>query len=196
MSAMRVVHMSPGSLDQLVAHRRRTGAGHLDECWDGMWHLTDPSARHQQIAFRLCRIFAEVIEDTGRGTAWISINVTDRDENWIDNHRCPDGAVILKTNPGRWIGANQVAFLGGPDLVVEVSGDENDHDKLPFYGSLGVREILMIGQTQSRPELWRWEGGGYRRGDEPVTSVVTGLEFAQRPDGLVVTDAADRRWMV
>src|SRR5262245_8410654 len=124
MSAMRVVHMSPESVEQLVAQRRRAGAGLLDECWDGMWHLTDPSARHQQLAFRLCRMFAEVIEDSGKGSAWISINVTDRELNWIHNHRCPDGAVILRANPGRWIGTNQVAFLGGPDLVVEVSGDE------------------------------------------------------------------------
>ena len=162
-----------------------------------MWHLTDPSARHQQIAFRLCRIFAEVVEDAGRGGAWISINITDREERWIDNHRCPDGAVILNGNRGRWIGANRVAFLGGPDLVVEVSGDANDHDKFPFYGSVGVREVLLIEQASARPELWRWDGTRYRRGEEPVRSEVTGLEFARDASGLVVTDpATGRRWVV
>src|SRR5262245_58532363 len=120
MAAMKVVHMSEQSLHTIVNQRRRSGAGRQDECWDGVWHLTDPTARHQQIAARLYRIFAECIEDPGLGSAWISINVTDRDVGWIDNHRCPDAAVILAQNPGRWIGDRQAAFLGGPDLVLEV----------------------------------------------------------------------------
>src|SRR5437867_2361212 len=123
---MKVVLMSPGSLNSLVEYRRATGAGRLDECWEGVWHVTDPTARHQQIAGRLYRIHAEVVEDSGRGTCWISINVTAREEVWMENHRCPDGAVSLSGNPGRWVTEKQAAFLGGPELVAEILSEEDD----------------------------------------------------------------------
>lgn len=181
-----------------MEHRRRTGIGRLDECWEGEWHLTDPTFRHQQIAFRLCRIHAEVVEDLGLGTTSISINVTAREEGWIDNHRCPDGAVILTGNPGRWIGANQIAFLGGPDLLVEVSSPDDDTIlKLPFYAERGVREVLIVDQSTGRPELWQLEGDGFERSPPPLRSRITGLEYSQGQQGLEVRDpASGRSWKV
>jgi Uma2 family endonuclease len=196
---MKTVVMSAERADALIAERRRRDIGHLDECWEGVWHLTDPTRRHQQIATRICRILSEVIEDTGRGSASISINVTDREYDWIENHRCPDGTVILTGNPGRWIGENEAAFLGGPDLIVEVrSPGDKTYEKLPFYNSLGVKEVLIVDQETGRPEIWR--GGKLRaeRPGEPLRSEVTGLEFSQGPDGtLLVKDAASgHAWKV
>jgi len=195
--AMSVVHLPAASLESLVAHRRRTGTGRLDECWEGVWHLTDPTARHQQIAGRLYRIHSELIEDAGRGTSWISINVTDREENWIENHRCPDGAVILNENAGRWLDPGRAAFLGGPDLVLEVSSqDEEPYAKFPFYGRVGVREVLIVDQVSGRPELWRWGGEDYREA-APGKSFVTGLEYALEAGCLEVRDASSgRTWRI
>lgn len=184
--------MSEQSLEALVELRRRTGAGRLDECWDGAWRLTDPTARHQQIAARLYRIFADVIEGPNLGTAWISINVTDREDHWIHNHRCPDGAVIMHGNPGRWIGEQRAAFLGGPDLVVEVIGDESPYEKFPFYGRLGVKEILIVDQNTSSPSLWRWTGNSYEE-TSATASLVTGHEFMRDGQSLVVINPLDGR---
>src|SRR5262244_206009 len=102
---MRIAHLSPSCMESIIEHRRITGAGRLDECWEGVWHLMDPSSKHQRLAGKLYVIHTEIVEGKGSRTAWISINVTDREEGWIDNHRCPDGAVILEGNSGRWIGA-------------------------------------------------------------------------------------------
>ena len=65
---MLAIHAPQSVVESLVEERRRTGAGRLDECWEGVWHLTDPTLRHQQLAFRICRILAAVIEDSGRGS--------------------------------------------------------------------------------------------------------------------------------
>jgi Uma2 family endonuclease len=195
---MKMVMASKRSLEAIVETRRRSGSGRLDECWEGVWHLTDPSAPHQRVAGRVYRIFSEVVEDSGQGTAWISINVTDRAENWLENHRCPDGAVILKRNPGVWVGESRAAFLGGPDLIIEVlSEDDEVYDKFPFYASLGVKEILIIDPGTCHPELWRLKDRAFEKVAAPLRSAVAGLEFEALPEGLQVTHpATGRRWSI
>ena len=196
---MKTVVMPAERVDALVEERRRLGIGQLDECWEGVWHLTDPTGRHQQLAARLWRIISEVTEDIGRGTAWISINVTDREEGWIENHRCPDGAVILPENPGHWIDEKKTAFVGGPDLVVEVmSTGDATHEKLPFYASLGVQEVFIVEQDTGRPTIWR---GGELFTEGPgvlLRSEVAGLEFSGGPEGtlLVRHPASGKAWTI
>jgi len=148
------------------------------------------------LALRIGRIHSEVIEDPGKGTAWISINLTDREENWIYNHRCPDGAVILRSNPGRWVGERQSAFLGGRDLVLEILSEGEDvRTKLTFYHSLKVREVLIVDPETGSPELWGLQDEGYRTVEGP--SAVTGLEYRKGKKGLEVRDnATGRDWEV
>ncbi len=73
--------MSRDSTEQIVEQRRERGVGQLDECWEGVWHLTDPAYKHQDVAGCFYRIHAEVLRDTGRAMVLISINVTDREED-------------------------------------------------------------------------------------------------------------------
>jgi Uma2 family endonuclease len=196
---MKTILMSSERADALVEERRRLDIGRLDECWEGVWHLTDPTRRHQEIAGLIYSIHLQVLRDPGNGEALISINVTDREYDWIENHRCPDGTVILAVNPGRWIGENEVAFLGGPDLVVEVkSPGDKTHEKLPFHDSLGVREVLIVDQETGRPEIWREGKLHAERPGEPLRSEVTGLEYSQGPGGtLLVRDPrSGRTWKV
>lgn len=192
-----VLHMTSDSLQSLVLHRRRTGTGRLDECWEGVWHLTDPGRTHQRLAGQIYRVHAEVVEDAGRGSAWISINVTDREVRWLENHRCPDGAVILPGNQGRWIGErNAAAFWGGPDLVLEIlSPGDDSYEKLPFYAERGVREVLIVDPETRRPELWRLEGRVLRVVTGAQVSEVTGLEYSAGSGTLVIRQpATNRSW--
>jgi Uma2 family endonuclease len=137
-----------------------------------------------------------VVEGSSRGTAWISINVTDREHGWKENHRCPDGAVILVGNPGRWIGKRQAAFLGGPDMAVEIlSEDDPTYQKLDFYKSRGVREVLVVDPDTGEPELWRLAGAEYVEVPAPLQSEVTGLIYSARNGHLEIGDpASGRRW--
>lgn len=194
---MKSVYMSSESLEALVEERRRTGIGRLDECWEGVWHLTDPTGKHQRITFAICRILAEVVEDAGLGTAWISINITDRERGWKKNHRCPDGAIILDGNRGRWI-EDEKAFLGGPDLILEVlSHDDDTYEKLPFYAARGIREVLMVDPETYRTELFTLREGEYEKVPAPAESQITGLVFSARPQWLEVRHPdSGRDWKV
>lgn len=181
--------MSQDSMEALVEHRRRIGIGNLDECWEGVWHLTDPTGKHQRVAARIYAIHAEVLEGSGRGSVWPSVNVTDREIDWKHNHRCPDGAIILSGNPGHWLDEEQTAFVGGPDQVLEVlSRDDDTYRKLPFYAALGVREALIVDPNAGRLELWRLEAGAFNQVAPPLKSEVTGLVYARGTAGLEITD--------
>lgn len=195
---MQAIHMSTGSVEEMVEHRRRTGAGRLDECWEGVWHLTDPNRRHQHVAGLIYAVHLEALGKSGRGEVLISVNVTDREADWRKNHRCPDGAIILSDNTGRWVGENETAFLGGPDLVVEVlSKDDDTYTKFDFYKALKVREILVVDPETRRLELWRLEEGEYEEMAQPVKSDVTGLLYTKESGDLTVKDpTTGKAWKV
>ena len=160
--------------------------------------MTDPTEPHQDVAGCIYRVHAEVLRDTERAAVLISINVTDREEGRRDNHRCPDGAVILPENAGHWIGERRAAFLGGPDLILEVLSEADEtYLKFPFYEARGVREILIVDSESRRPELWRREASGFRAVAPPLRSLVTGLVYAQVAGAVEIRDPASGKvWRV
>jgi len=82
-----------------------------------------------------------------------------------------------------------VAFLGGPDLLLEVlSEDDDTYAKFPFYAGRGVREILIVDPETYRTELWELREKEYERSPEPPVSAVTGLVLFGRPDRIEVHD--------
>jgi Uma2 family endonuclease len=47
-------------------------------------------------------------------------------------------------------------WQGGPDFLVEIlSPDDRAREKIPFYGRLGVRELLIVDRDPWGLELWR-----------------------------------------
>jgi Uma2 family endonuclease len=48
---------------------------------------------------------------------------------------------------------------GGPDAVIEIRSPEDEtYEKLPFYASLGTREVIVIDRDSKRPEIYRLAG--------------------------------------
>ena len=84
-------------------------------------------------------------------------NVSDRQDEWEHNYRCPDVAVILPGTSARDCGTY---WLGGPDFAVEIrSRGDRSLQKLAFYASVGVRELLVIDRKPWSMELYRLENG-------------------------------------
>jgi hypothetical protein len=56
-------------------------------------------------------------------------------------------------------GMSSMPSLGGPDFLVEIEspGDDSE-EKVPFYGRLGVRELLLIHRDKRALRLLRLEG--------------------------------------
>jgi Uma2 family endonuclease len=66
-------------------------------------------------------------------------------------------AVYLKGNPAKPYDA---FWLGGPDFAVEiVSPGDRTRKKLPFYASVGTRELLAIERKPWKLELFRLRRG-------------------------------------
>ncbi len=68
----------------------------------------------------------------------------------------PDVLVVL--NNGRAVDCG-THFFGGPDFVVEVQSPGDDtEEKVPFYGKIGVRELLIIHRDKRTLRLLRLRG--------------------------------------
>src|SRR4051812_46605222 len=140
--------------EEIKARRVEAGSDRWDEVWDGVYVMSPlPNVEHQGIVARLVSVLDTVIGLPGLGQVFPGVNVTDRDDDWTKNYRCPDVAVFLRggaaTNRG-------VYWLGGPDFAVEiVSPDDRVRDKLPFYESVGVRELLVVDRDPWALELYR-----------------------------------------
>jgi Uma2 family endonuclease len=84
-------------------------------------------------------------------------NLTDRVEDWETNFRCPDIVVVLDESR---INNLESAIVGGPDFLIEVaSPGDRWPQKLPFYASIGVRELLILNRDTRHLELFRLGDG-------------------------------------
>jgi Uma2 family endonuclease len=138
---------------RLKAERKKSGADRYDEVWEGVYHMPPLVAdEHQEIVTELSFIFTLTIKGAGLGIVRAGVNVSDREKTWKFNYRVPDVAVFLKGTTARNC---RTHWVGGPDFAVEIAsrGDET-RDKLPFYGKVGTRELLLIDRHPWALELY------------------------------------------
>lgn len=144
--------------EELIADRRARGADHHDEVWEGVYMMS-PLAddEHQFITGRIHTILDLVIGLPGLGVVRPGVNVSDLLRDWTKNYRCPDVAVRLE---GGRAEIRDSYWLGGPDFLVEVvSPDDQTYEKLPFYESIGTREVLVIDRRPWTLLLYRLTDG-------------------------------------
>ena len=142
--------------EQIREDRRLRGSDRWDEVWEGVYVMAPlPNDEHQELQAELVAILQVTVKWTGLGDIRAGVNVSDR-EDWTNNYRCPDVAAFMKGTTA----VNRGTFwLGGPDFAVEiVSPDDASRDKLEFYGSVGVRELLVVDRHPWKLELYRLRG--------------------------------------
>lgn len=184
--------------NEIVEERRKLGHDRRDEIWNGVYRISSPRDNlHSQIASDLCAIFVHAIDWSGCGEVRFGVNISDRRDNWLFNIRIPSVCVMLSNGCSENCGD---FWLGGPDFVVEISTlDEDLHEKIAFYQSVGVRELLIIERKPWKIELYRLDGDKLKlaesaeTGDHEIVSEVIpfGFQFVQgenRP-GIAVRNA-------
>jgi Uma2 family endonuclease len=146
-----------GLYDQLIQERKRKGIDLYDEVWEGMYVMPSmPTNAHQKLLDDLGDILTEVVKREKRGEKYQGANVSDRRKGWDHNYRVPDMVVVL--NNSRAIDCD-THFFGGPDFLVEIQSPGDDtEEKVPFYGKIGVRELLIIHRDKRALRLLRLEG--------------------------------------
>jgi Uma2 family endonuclease len=144
-------------VDQLIEERKRKGIDLYDEVWEGMYVMpTMPTNAHQKLLDDLGDILTEVVKRGKMGDKFQRANVGDRRKGWDHNYRVPDMIVVLRNSRAVDCGTH---YFGGPDFLVEIQSPGDDtEEKVPFYGKIGVRELLIIHRDKRTLRLLRLEG--------------------------------------
>ncbi len=201
---MAVLVLDPEDQRAMIARRRRLGIDRYDEVWEGTY-LMSPMANdeHQELIQQFISILG-VHADLPAGTkVRPGVNISDRVEGWKKNYRCPDVVVFL---PDTTAVCHDVFWHGGPDFAVEVrSRGDRTRRKLPFYASVGTREVLVVDRNPWRLQLYRLADGrmisagvSTLENHESLPSAVLPLTFRliagpERPV-IDVAHADGRRW--
>jgi Uma2 family endonuclease len=203
-----VVHVHDPLLEQqLKADRQLTGADRFDEVWEGIYMMA-PLAddEHQELQANLTAVFKIVVGWSGLGLVRAGVNVSDRDEDWQFNYRCPDVVVFLPNTKAQNKGSH---WVGGPDFAVEIlSPYDRSRDKLAFYSDVSVRELLLVDRAPWALELYRLknrrlvlDGKSTLADPQMLRSQLMPLSFtfvtgSPRPSIEVVHSDGKQRWLV
>jgi Uma2 family endonuclease len=177
---MSILINESGLAEQIIADRQRRDVDQHDEVWEGVY-VVSPLANneHQDLIKSLITILTLTVEWPGLGKVYPGVNLSDREEDWTGNYRVPDVAAILMSCAARNRGTH---WVGGLSFVVEVASEgDRSRDKIPFYESAGVQELLVIDRSPWALELYRNQGGKLRLvGRSDLTNPIV-LESEQVP---------------
>jgi Uma2 family endonuclease len=204
---MPTLVMDPHIEEELLEKRRAWGGDKFDEVWDGIYVMSPlPNNEHQQLMAKLTAAFEMTFAGQPGVSVFAGVNVSDRRQDWKQNYRCPDVAVVL---PGSRAIDCETFFFGGPDFVVEIASDyDRSRDKLDFYARVGVREFLLVDRDPWQLELYRLMNGQLElvgksdpSGQQILASEVMPVTFrllsrpAARPQIEVVKPETNDRWL-
>jgi Uma2 family endonuclease len=153
---MATVVMDRGFAERLRQERAAAGSDRWDEVWEGVYMMAPlPDIDHQELVGAMVDVLREIVP-RDQGIVLPGTNVSDREEGWTFNYRCPDVAVYLTGTRAKRCGTH---WRGGPDFAIEiVSPDDMVRDKLPFYGKVAMRELLIVDRDPWSLELLRLSG--------------------------------------
>ncbi len=155
---MAIMVLEPDVEERLLAERRTCDGAQHDEVWEGVYIMTPlPNNEHQQFVFWFTTTLGDVVDQTGLGLVFPGVNLSDREVGWEKNYREPDVAVFLRDGKAINRGTH---WQGAADFLVEIiSPGERTHDKIPFYGRIGVVELVIIDRDPWTIELYRQQDG-------------------------------------
>ncbi|WP_425616523.1 Uma2 family endonuclease [Anatilimnocola sp. NA78] len=154
---MTLIVLDQSVKKRIITDRRARGHDRFDEVWDGVYVIA-PSRdnEHQQTAGRLATIVDLLVAMNYGGRLFAGCNVSDRNEDWLQNFRCPDVALYL---PGTPAIDRYTHWQGGPDFAVEiVSRNDRSWQKLEFYAKVGTRELLIVDRDPWQLTLLQLQG--------------------------------------
>ena len=130
-------------VDELLKQRMQDGRDRYDEVWDGVYVMSPIANNEQQgLVSELVAIFKTFIDWQGLGRTFAGANISDRKSDWKMNYRVPDVLVFSQSTAALDQGSH---WFGGPDLAIEiVSPGDRTYEKLGFYATAGVRELLIV----------------------------------------------------
>ena len=159
-------------LDALKERRRVSGLDRLDEVWEGVLHMVPaPDYGHASVEVRLMRLLGPYADAAGLELIGQS-NLGEGEGDF----RVPDGALHRPGNSGTW---HPTAAL----VIEIVSPGDESWQKLPFYATHHVDEVLIVDPRERAIHWLGLTGGGEYRPLERSGLIDLGAaELAQRLD--------------
>lgn len=176
---------------RLIAERRKSGSDRFDEVWDGVYVMSPPAdIEHFGVTNDLSTVLTLTVKWSGLGDVFAGVAISDRKEEWKKNYRVPDVSVFLKGNPAEDC---ETHWFGGPDLAVEVvSPKDRSRKKIPFYESVGTRELIIVDRKPWQLTLYRLSEAKLRAiGQSTLTNPET-LASEVVPLSFQLTQSANR----
>jgi Uma2 family endonuclease len=159
----------------LLDERRAKGLDKSDEMWEGELHMVPPpSDRHQEVGAELFIVLAPLAKERGLLPRYDPTGLfrPGADDDW----RVPDQMYARPEH------RSERGIEGHADLVVEIlSPHDETYQKLDWYASVGVGEVLVIDPGTRRVELYR-NGQGRMERVEPAVIEALGVR-AETVDG-------------
>jgi len=135
--------------EHLLAERHRLGHDKADEMWEGELHMVPPgSNEHYRIELELAAFLLAMARTQGLQVR-TEAGVFDPLVPEPTSYRQPDVVVFGDE------ASSERGVEGRARLVVEIRspGDES-FDKLPFYGRVGVAEVLIVDRDTKGVRRW------------------------------------------
>jgi len=111
---------------------------------------------HQEIALQLGAAIRAAVGWDNPIKILPGANVSDREDGWEFNYRCPDVLVFASNTKAKNCGTH---WCGGPDFAVEITSPfDRSREKLEFYGKVGVLELLLVDRAKWQLEFYRLAG--------------------------------------
>jgi Uma2 family endonuclease len=204
---MATMILDPQLAESLIRQRRDWGSDRHDEVWEGVYMMAPlPNNEHQEIVSGLVAILQDVVGWAGLGKVFPGVNLTAFEGQWEHNFRAPDVVAFLRDTAAKDCDTH---WRGAADFLVEIiSPGDRTREKIPFYSSLGVRELLLVDREPWTLELYRWQEGQLTKvgqcspgSDAVLQSRSVPLEFRllaaePRPKMEVTHPATGRRWLI
>jgi hypothetical protein len=167
-----VLDPPPPELRALLERRRRAGLDRLDEVWEGVLHMIPaPSGAHADIAQQLAVLLDGPARQAGLFPTMHEFNLGDGEHDF----RVPDGGVHRQRLTGVW---HPTAAI----VVEIVSAGDETWDKLPFYATHKVDEVLIVDSEKHTVEWLALGSGEYRAIGRNGLIELGPAELAQRID--------------
>jgi Uma2 family endonuclease len=203
---MAIMVLDPHVEEQILAERAGFDVSQYDEVWEGVYVVTPlPNNDHQVLVGEFTFVLGETVGRRGLGHVFPGVNLSDRDEGWGKNFREPDVAVFLRDGKAIDRGTH---WQGAADFLVEIiSPGERTREKIPFYSSIGVVELLVVDRDPWLLELYRHENGQLTKvgqstlaAPDVLESRTVGLTFQllpgePRPQIQAKHPASGRQWV-
>ncbi len=135
--------------EHLIAERHRLGLDKADEMWEGELHVVPPGKdEHYRLEIELGVILVPLARAAGLHVR-IEGGLFDPDVPEYTSYRVPDLSVFAEE------ARSERGVEGRAELVVEIRspGDES-LAKLPFYGRVGVKEVVIVDRDSKAVRRW------------------------------------------